>query len=89
MWELDAIELLGLAAATCTTASFVPQVYRSWKTKDVQGQSLTMYIVFFIGVSLWTIYGVYIDSISVTLANTVTGLLVLFLIILKLKHHKS
>lgn len=88
MWELDAIEVLGLAAATCTTAAFVPQVWRSWKTKDVKGQSLVMYLVFFIGVSLWTVYGIYIDSISIVLANVVTGVLILILVILKIKHHK-
>ena len=88
IWELDAVEILGLVAATCTTASFVPQVWRSWKTKDVKGQSLTMYLVFFIGVSLWTVYGVYMNSIAIVMANSITGVLVLFLLILKIRHHK-
>ena len=79
-------EIIGLAAATLTTAAFVPQVYKTWKTKSVDELSLTMYLVFFIGIVLWLIYGIYIDSFSIILANTITGLLVLLLIYFKLKY---
>lgn len=79
-------EIIGLAAATLTTAAFIPQVYKTWKTKSVDELSLTMYLVFFIGIVLWLIYGIYIDSFSIILANTVTGLLVLLLIYFKLKY---
>ena len=79
-------EIIGLAAATLTTAAFIPQVYKTWKTKSVDELSLTMYLVFFIGIVLWLIYGIYIDSFSIILANTITGLLVLLLIYFKLKY---
>jgi len=32
--NIDTIELIGFAAAILTTAAFLPQVYRTWKTKD-------------------------------------------------------
>lgn len=86
MWEVDIVEVLGLVAAVLTTSAFAPQVYRTWKTKDVGGLSLTMYIVFFIGVVLWTVYGVYEQSLAIILANTVTGIFTLILIILKIKY---
>ena len=79
-------EIIGLAAATLTTAAFVPQVYKTWKTKSVDELSLTMYLVFFIGIVLWLIYGIYINSFSIILANIITGLLVLALIYFKLKY---
>ena len=79
-------EIIGLAAATLTTAAFVPQVYKTWKTKSVDELSLTMYLVFFTGIVLWLIYGIYIHSLSIILANTITGLLVLLLIYFKLKY---
>ena len=79
-------EIIGLAAATLTTAAFIPQVYKTWKTKSVDELSLTMYLVFFIGIVLWLIYGIYIDSFSIILANTITGFLVLLLIYFKLKY---
>lgn len=80
------IEIVGLVAATLTTAAFVPQVYKTWKTKSVKELSLTMYLVMFMGILLWLTYGILINSFSIMLANIVTGLLVLLLIYLKLRH---
>ena len=86
MFQIDTIEIIGLIAAVLTTASFVPQAYKSWKTKDVKGLSLTMYVVLFTGVVLWVVYGIYLQSISIILANIVTGVLVFALLALKIKH---
>ena len=86
MFEFDTIELLGLIAGTLTTSSFVPQVYKSWKTKDVEGLSLTMYTVFITGIILWLIYGVYVESLAIIVVNIITAILVMILIGLKLKH---
>ena len=79
-------EIIGLIAASLTTAAFVPQVYKTWKTKLVDELSLTMYLVFFTGIVLWLIYGILIKSLSIILANTITGLLVLLLIYFKIKY---
>ncbi len=79
------IEIIGLIAACLTTASFVPQVYRIWKTKSADGVSLTMFLMFFTGVLLWLVYGIYIQSMSMTIANIITALLALVIIYYKLK----
>ena len=89
MFQIDPTEILGLLAATLTTSAFVPQVYKTWKTKDVKGLSLTMYTAFFIGIILWFIYGIYKDSISIILANIVSGVLTFTLIYLKLKYREK
>nr|WP_198342541.1 SemiSWEET transporter [Polaribacter sp. SA4-12] len=78
--------MIGLVAAVLTTASFLPQVFKTYKTKDTSGLSLTMYIVFFIGVVLWSVYGIYINSLSIILANSITAILALYLIFMKLKY---
>ena len=83
---IDNSEIIGLAAAVLITASFVPQVYKAWTQKATKDISLTMYISFFVGVVLWLIYGILIGSLSIVLANSVTGLLVLIVILLKLKY---
>ena len=70
--RMDFYEILGMIAAVLTTASFLPQVYKTWKTKDTQGLSLTMYICFFTGIVLWFIYGIHIDSLPMILANGIT-----------------
>ena len=82
------IEIVGLVAAALTTAAFVPQVYKTWKTKSADELSLTMYLVFFTGIMLWLAYGILLNSLSIILANIVTGILVLVLIYFKWRYKK-
>jgi MtN3 and saliva related transmembrane protein len=82
----NTVEILGLVAAVFTTSAFVPQVYKTWKAKSAKDLSLTMFLVFFIGVLLWLVYGYMIQSLSVVLANSVTAFLALILISFKLRY---
>ena len=79
-------EIVGLLAAFLTTSAFIPQVYKIYKEKNAAGISLTMYIILFTGVILWLIYGILISSLSIIIANGVTALLQLSIIIFKLKN---
>jgi MtN3 and saliva related transmembrane protein len=79
-------EVIGLTAAFLTTSAFIPQVYKIYKEKNADGISLTMYIILFIGVILWFVYGLLIGSLSIIIANGVTALLQLSIIIFKLKN---
>jgi len=88
MFHIDFIEIIGLIAATLTTAAYVPQVIKTWKTKDVKSMSLSMYIVMFSGVAMWFTYGVLLNSLAIVLANIVTGGLTFTLIFLKIKYRK-
>ncbi len=83
---MDKIEVLGLVAACLTTAAFVPQVYKTWKVKSAKEISLTMYTVFFIGVLLWFVYGLLIDSLPVVLANGITGMLIVLMLLMKMRY---
>ena len=79
-------ESIGIIAAILTTSAFIPQVYKIYKEKKAQGVSLTMYLIMLVGVLLWLVYGVLIGSIAIILANSVTAVLQLFVIIFKLKN---
>jgi len=83
---MDIYELLGLIAAILTTAAFVPQVYKTWKTKSVDDISLTMYSVLFVGLMLWLVYGISLNSLPIIIANSVTGILVLMVIVFKFRY---
>ena len=76
----DGVELIGFAAAFLTTIAFIPKVVQIWKTKSVQGLSLTTYTIFVIGVFLWFLYGLSIGSLSMIIANSITVLLTLIII---------
>ncbi len=49
--NIDYIEIIGLIAAFLTTAAFLPQVYKTWKTKDVSSLSLPMLLCFLLVLS--------------------------------------
>ena len=89
MFQIDLIEIVGLIAAILTTTAYVPQVIKTWKTKNVSNLSLTMYIVMFSGVMMWLTYGILQKSIAIVLANIVTGGLTFTLIFLKIKYRKK
>ena len=80
------IEIIGFIAAILTTVSFVPQVYKIWKTKSAESVSLSMFLLFFIGVALWFVYGLLLGSISMIVANTITGILALMIVYFKFKY---
>jgi MtN3 and saliva related transmembrane protein len=69
------IEAIGFGAASCTTLSFVPQVLKVWRTKSVADISLTMYLVFFVGLVQWFVYGILLQSWPIIIANAVTMML--------------
>lgn len=83
------IEIIGLIAAVLTTSAFLPQVYKAWKTKDVSALSLPMLILFFVGIVLWLIYGVYIESLSMIFANAITIVSAFLLIYFKFKYQNK
>jgi len=88
MEGFDLVELIGLLAAVLTTAAFIPQVYKTWKTRDVESLSFPMLALFFTGVSLWLVYGIYLSSPSLIFANSVTVVSAFFLIYFKIKYQK-
>lgn len=80
------IDFLGFAAGILTTISFVPQVWHSWSTRDLSGISLRMYSLFTLGTLLWLIYGIYVGSWPISVANAITMLLASTVLCLKLLH---
>jgi len=80
------IEIIGLVAALCTTGAFVPQAWRTIKTRDTSGISLWMYVIFTLGVFLWLVYGIAIDNFPIVAANTVTFALAFTILCFKLKY---
>ena len=79
-------EWLGYAAATLTTASFVPQAVKTIRSRDTGGISLSMYVVFTIGVGFWFCYGLVLHSWPMIAANAITFLLAATIFALKLRH---
>jgi MtN3 and saliva related transmembrane protein len=79
------IDTLGYAAAALTTASFMPQAWLTFRTRDVSGISLAMYSVFTFGIALWLAYGVLLQAWPIVIANGVTLALAAGILTMKLR----
>jgi MtN3 and saliva related transmembrane protein len=82
---MDSATLIGFFAGFLTTVAFVPQVLKTWKSKSASDLSLGMFLVFSLGVLCWLIYGVLLAEVPIIFWNTVTLILSLALLIMKLK----
>lgn len=66
---MTSLDWLGLVATVFTTSSFIPQVWRTWQTRDVSGISLPTYVIITIGLALWLMYGILRDDLPLIVAN--------------------
>jgi MtN3 and saliva related transmembrane protein len=82
---MEGLTLLGLLAGGLTTASFVPQVRKIWKTKSAKDVSLLMFAAFCVGVTLWLVYGVVKGEVAIIVTNAVTLVLGAAIVWMKLK----
>lgn len=80
----DLVQLIGFAAGSLTTLAYVPQVVRTWRTRSAKDLSLGMLIALSAGVSLWLAYGIALGAWPIIIANSVTLILSLVLIVFKL-----
>lgn len=80
------IESIGLMAGALTTIAFIPQARKVWTTRSTKDISLAMYVVFTSGVVLWLAYGYLIASRPVMLANSITLVFALYILLMKLRH---
>ena len=81
-----ALNVLGFFAGVLTTAAFVPQVLKIWRTRSARDVSLAMYAVFTTGVVLWLVYGIALGSVPIIVANVLTLVLALAVLLMKLRY---
>ena len=72
-------------AATLTTAAFIPQAYKIIQTRETAGVSLWMHITFAAGVAFWFVLGVLLWNWPMMIANAVTFVLTVIIIVMKLR----
>jgi len=79
------ISIIGIIAAFCTTIAQLPQLVKVLKTHQTRDISLWMYIIINFGVVLWLIYGICIYDYPLMIANAVTFILTMIVLIMKIK----
>ncbi len=83
------IEFFGYIAALLTTAAFLPQLIKTLKTKKAEDVSLVTLIMFICGLLSWIIYGYRISSLPILIANIITFVLNLLILISKIYYSRN
>lgn len=80
----SSVELIGYFGSFLTSITFIPQVYKSWKSKSVGDLSIWMVLIVVTSTLVWLVYGYAIHSGPVIVANTIVLLLTLVLLYFKI-----
>ncbi|AST81748.1 TPA: hypothetical protein I8190_003221 [Citrobacter freundii] len=80
---MEWISLIGYLAASLTTLSFLPQAIKVIATRNTQGISGLMYVMFVCGLVMWLIYGLLIEDTAVSMANFLTLVFALPILVIK------
>jgi MtN3 and saliva related transmembrane protein len=83
---MDIVEVVGLSAAFCTTAAFLPQFLKAWNSRSTKDLSFPTFLLMTTGVFFWLVYGIWKNDVPIMAANAVTLLLSGGILVLKLKH---
>lgn len=73
-------EYIGTVAGLLTTLAFFPQVVRTLRTQSTSDLSASWLLMMTAGVSLWVVYGSYLGSMPIMVANIVTLFCLILLI---------
>ena len=84
--DTTTIELIGLLAAAITSAGFLPQIIKGYRTKKLDDVSYFMPIVLAIGMTIWLIYGILLDAIAIIAANIFSTSCSILLIVMKKRY---
>lgn len=77
---------IGALAAVFTSLSFIPQVFKMWRSQSVADVSPVTFIQFSCGAILWIVYGIYREDAVVIGANLVTLATLLAALALYFRH---
>ncbi len=78
--------VIGTVAGTLTTAAYLPQVVKVWRSRSAGDISLQMYILMVTGASLWVVYGLLLVQWPVIIANGVSLLFTAVILGFKLRY---
>ena len=74
---------IGFLAAVLTTFSFLPQAIMTLRTRKTDEISMTMYLMLNVGIVCWLLYGLVLNDVAIILANSVTLLFSLPILLVK------
>ncbi len=77
------IDFVGLFGAFLSSVTFVPQVYKVWKSRSANDLSYWTLIILVGNVSTWLFYGIVKKDMAIIIANSIILALALLLVYFK------
>lgn len=85
---MEWIDYLGLVGVVTGSLTFVPQVYKAWKSQSVGDLSIWMVLILVTNVCIWLVYGIVKEDLAMMLANSIILFLSLVMLYFKLTFRK-
>ncbi len=83
---MDYITIVGLVAAAFTVSSLFPQIAKALRTKLTRDISLGYAVLLSSGALLWFAYGILDKNLPIIVANFISFIQTLILIVLKITY---
>ena len=83
------VTIIGIMATVFAVSSSIPQIIKGLKTRKTDDVSIWLVIVLITGLSLWVIYGIGINDLLISIANSIAVSINTFLLILKIKYSRD
>ena len=83
------VSIIGVAAATLTTSSFLPQIFKAYRTKSMDDVSRYLMSFFATGTFLWMVYGVFKSDWVIIGANATAMGFNVILLYMKFAYRKK
>ncbi len=82
-------EIWGTVAGLITTSGYIPQIIKGYKTKKLEDLSYFLNIFFGLGMLMWLVYGIAVDSLAIIIANVIGVTLNFIIILMKYYYHQN
>jgi MtN3 and saliva related transmembrane protein len=83
------LEWLGFMAGFFSMIAFIPQVYKTYKTKATKGVSIQTFIICAISAIIWITYGFLLSKPAVYITNIVVLIIFSIQIVMKILYDRS
>ena len=83
------IHYVGFFAGLFTSGAAIPQVFRTYRTKQARDLSMWQLVLLTLGMLLWLVYGISLNDLPLICANIFSIVCYTTLIGMKLRYDKS
>ncbi|PXY43546.1 SemiSWEET family sugar transporter [Flavobacterium hydrophilum] len=86
---MNFIDIIGLFAGICVTASVIPQIVKVWRTKKVKQISLLTFGILTFGIAIWVVYGILKKDFPIIITNSISLFLNLIMVYFLIYYEKE